>query len=274
MAGMISKWGSARLLQSEPILKIIDAIGELDALLAIAHFNERFADSSVWPEFIVGDRYRLEAKGLKAPCIQAAGSCVANDVILQGGRPLIITGPNSAGKSTLLSAITHNHILAQIGAKVIAEHFCSTIIDQVLYQGPESAALNAEGRFGMEMLETKRLFERASRKSLFVLDEVAGGTSTEESREIAQWIVHEGLVELGCGVLMVTHDHELARRLGTLGKVEPIKMDLEDEAPTYQAAPGVATSSRPDRVLNAIGFTREHMLEIVRRKQQAGSDIP
>jgi DNA mismatch repair protein MutS len=264
---MVVKRASAMLLSAEPLLKVLDAVGELDALLAIVRFNERNKAFNSWPELFEADRYHLEAEGMRAPVVHEQAHCVANSAVLTGGRPLIITGPNSAGKSTFINAVSHNQILAQIGAKVLATRFRVSVCDHFSYQGPDSVALSSEGRFGMEMLETKRSFERASAKSLVVLDEVAGGTATDESREIAEWIIHDGLRELGCGAVMVTHDHELARKLDVRGGVDCAMLTLEDEQPTYRVQPGIATSSRPDRVLRSIGFTREDMERILREKR-------
>jgi len=256
------------LLKTEPLLKVLDAVGELDSLLALVRFNERHQDCNTWPELFEGDRYHLQAEGLRAPFIHDRSNCVPNNVLLTGGRPLIITGSNSAGKSTFLNAVSHNQILAQIGTKVLATRFRASVCDHFSYQGPDSAALSSEGRFGMEMLETKKSFERSSPQSLVVLDEVAGGTATEESRDIAEWIIHEGLRELGCGAAMVTHDHELARRLHALGGVDCVKLELEDELPTYLVQSGIASSSRPDRVLKSIEFTRQDMKRMLQEKRK------
>jgi DNA mismatch repair protein MutS len=263
---LLEKRAREKFLETEPFLKVIDAIGELDALLALVRFNARHAEVNCWPKMTESTGYRLEAKDLRSPYIHTVGSCVPNDVSLLGGRPLILTGPNSAGKSTYLNAVSHNTLLAQIGAKVLASYFESSVFDHLTYQGPDSVALSAEGRFGMEMLETKASFLRATKKSLLFLDEVAGGTSTEESRDIAQWIIHEGLTGLGCGAIMVTHDHELTRRLHSLGSVDCLELELENEQPTYRARPGIASSSRPDRVLGSINFTREDMHRILAEK--------
>lgn len=145
--------------------------------------------------------------------LSARGRFVPNGCQLSaaGERMWLITGPNMAGKSTLLRQVALCTILAQMGAYVPARRAKVGMIDRVLSRvGASDNLARGESTFMVEMRETSQILRTATRRSLVILDEIGRGTSTFDGLAIA-WATGEYLSEVvGCRTLFATHYHELA----------------------------------------------------------------
>jgi DNA mismatch repair protein MutS len=144
--------------------------------------------------------------------ISARGKFVPNDVELDlwSERLWLVTGPNMAGKSTLLRQVALCAILAQRGSFVPARAARIGVVDRVLSRvGASDNLAGGESTFMVEMRETAEILRSATRRSLVILDEIGRGTSTFDGLSIA-WAVAEYLDEaIGCRALFATHYHEL-----------------------------------------------------------------
>jgi DNA mismatch repair protein MutS len=186
-------------------------IAELDVHAALAHVAHR--DGWCRPE--VDDSLRLDFRDLRHPVVEkhaAAGKFVPNDVALDadGTRLLVVTGPNMAGKSTVLRQTALGVILAQVGAFVPAARAQVGVVDRVYTRVGASDDLGGgRSTFMVEMRETAAILRGATRRSLVILDEVGRGTSTYDGLAIA-WAVAEHLAErIGCRAMFATHYQEL-----------------------------------------------------------------
>ncbi|MCU0538670.1 MAG: DNA mismatch repair protein MutS [Desulfobacterales bacterium] len=125
---------------------------------------------------------------------------------------LIITGPNMAGKSTVLRQTALLVIMAQMGGFVPARKAALGIVDRIFTRvGALDNLSQGQSTFMVEMQETANILNHATGRSLVVLDEIGRGTSTYDGLSIA-WAVAEYLHDLnGAGVktLFATHYHEL-----------------------------------------------------------------
>lgn len=137
---------------------------------------------------------------------------VPNDIMLDSEQQfLLITGPNMAGKSTLIRQAAHIVILAQMGSFVPAEHARIGIVDKVFTRvGASDNLAKGLSTFMVEMVETAFILRNSTDKSLVILDEIGRGTSTFDGMSIA-WAVAEYLHDLGAKTLFATHYHELAQ---------------------------------------------------------------
>jgi DNA mismatch repair protein MutS len=144
--------------------------------------------------------------------LAARGRFVPNDteLDLDAERLWLVTGPNMAGKSTLLRQVALVVVLAQMGSYVPARHARIGLVDRVLSRvGASDNLARGESTFMVEMRETAEILRGATRRSLVILDELGRGTSTFDGLAIA-WAVAEFLDEaIGCRALFATHYHEL-----------------------------------------------------------------
>jgi DNA mismatch repair protein MutS len=158
------------------------------------------------------------------PVVEAAagaGNYIPNDVTLSDtAKVLLITGPNMAGKSTVLRQTALIAILAQIGSFVPATRASIGLVDRVFCRvGATDNLSQGQSTFMVEMMETARILRQAGRRSLVILDEIGRGTATFDGLALA-WAVVEELAtrESGLGVrtLFATHYHELTALEGRL----------------------------------------------------------
>jgi len=164
---------------------------------------------------VVDDSEVLELSDSRHPVVErlaATGGFVPNDLRLdtECEQILIVTGPNMAGKSTLIRQAALCVILAQAGSFVPARAARIGLCDRVFTRvGAGDNLARGESTFLLEMRETAHILRHATRKSLIILDEIGRGTSTYDGVSIA-WAVAEHLHDVvGARTLFATHYHEL-----------------------------------------------------------------
>jgi DNA mismatch repair protein MutS len=125
---------------------------------------------------------------------------------------LIITGPNMAGKSTVLRQVALTILMAQMGSFVPARKASLPIVDKIFTRvGALDNLSQGQSTFMVEMQETANILRNATAHSLVILDEIGRGTSTYDGMSIA-WAVAEYLHDVdgqGVKTLFATHYHEL-----------------------------------------------------------------
>ncbi|WP_437310701.1 DNA mismatch repair protein MutS [Sorangium sp. So ce388] len=178
------------------------------ALADVAHRNDY-----VRPHVTSGEAIAI--RDGRHPVVErfaAAGHFVPNDtrLDLSGERLWLITGPNMAGKSTLMRQVALIVVLAQMGSYVPAREAEIGLVDRILSRvGASDNVARGESTFMVEMRETAEILRDATRRSLVILDEIGRGTSTYDGLAIA-WAVAEHLFDaIGCRALFATHYHEL-----------------------------------------------------------------
>ena len=125
---------------------------------------------------------------------------------------LIITGPNMAGKSTVLRQVALLVIMAQMGSFIPAQKASISVVDRIFTRvGALDNLSQGQSTFMVEMQETANILNNAGEHSLIIMDEIGRGTSTYDGLSIA-WAVVEYLHDLhntGVKTLFATHYHEL-----------------------------------------------------------------
>ncbi|MHB0898550.1 MAG: DNA mismatch repair protein MutS, partial [Spirochaetales bacterium] len=149
------------------------------------------------------------------PVVEAClplGAFVPNDLELDTARAgfALITGPNMAGKSTVLRQTALIALMAHIGSFVPAESAKIGLVDKIFCRvGAQDNLARGESTFLVEMHETAYILNTATIKSLVIMDEVGRGTGTLDGVSIA-WAVSEHLLDIvRCRTLFATHYHEL-----------------------------------------------------------------
>jgi len=187
-------------------------LARLDAWAALADVAER--ERYVRPE--VTSEFTLQLEGSRHPVVERMmprETFIPNDVTLdEGGRVALLTGPNMAGKSTLLRQVGLCVVLAQIGSFVPCRRARIGVVDRLFTRvGASDNLVRGQSTFMVEMSETSAILHAASGRSLVLLDEIGRGTSTYDGVAIA-WAVTECLHNtIGCKTIFATHYHELTQ---------------------------------------------------------------
>lgn len=231
----------ARALEYEAFLGLRRTVaGHLDRLQATAHALAALdvlaglADLAVEGGYVrprLQPEMAIEIRGGRHPVVESLTEerFVPNDVCLdEDARLLIVTGPNMAGKSTILRQTALIVLLAQMGSFVPAESARLGVVDRVFTRVGASDDL-ARGRstFMVEMTETANILRHATARSLVVLDEIGRGTSTFDGLSIA-WAVAEHLHDLAAPTLFATHYHELTDLARTLKGVANFNVAVKE----------------------------------------------
>jgi DNA mismatch repair protein MutS len=158
---------------------------------------------------------------------------VANDIAVgEGhGHVLLITGPNMAGKSTVMRQLAIAQVLFQMGSYVPAQEARLGVCDRLFTRiGSGDFLLRAQSTFMVEMLETAHILRNATPASLILVDELGRGTSTFDGLSLA-WSILEDLHDrVRARALFSTHYHEiLAVKEGREGIV-PMQMEVVEQA--------------------------------------------
>jgi DNA mismatch repair protein MutS len=219
-----------------------------------------------WTRPDIHEGLSLEIRAGRHPVVEAAagGDYIPNDLTLDDDRRvLLITGPNMAGKSTVLRQTAIIAVLAQIGSFVPAAYARVGLADRVFCRvGASDNLAMGQSTFMVEMSETARILRQAGRRSLVVLDEIGRGTSTFDGLALA-WAVAEALAkreEGGVRTLFATHYHELTRLEGELPGVRnyniAIKQWRGDIIFLRRLVPGPADRSYGIEVARLAGVPR------------------
>jgi DNA mismatch repair protein MutS len=142
---------------------------------------------------------------------------------------LIITGPNMSGKSSYLRQAGLIVLLAQIGSFVPAKRAVVGLVDNIFTRvGASDNITSGESTFLVEMHEAANIVNRATKRSLILLDEVGRGTSTFDGISIA-WALTEYLHEhIGARTLFATHYHELNELATLYPRIKNYKVDVRE----------------------------------------------
>ena len=187
-------------------------LAQLDAWAALADVAER--ERYVRPEVNAG--FTLQLEGSRHPVVErmmAREAFIPNDIALdEAGRVILLTGPNMAGKSTLLRQAGLCVVLAQMGSFVPCRRAIIGVVDRLFTRvGASDNLVRGQSTFMVEMSETSAILHGATVRSLVLLDEIGRGTSTYDGVAIA-WAVTECLHNsIGCKTIFATHYHELTQ---------------------------------------------------------------
>ena len=198
--------------QRERILHMADVIAHLDYWQSLAEVGRR----NGWcrPELDgSADIFIEEGRHPVVEAMIGAANFVPNNITLDARRRLcLLTGPNMAGKSTVLRQVAIICLLAQTGSMVPATRARLGLVDRLFSRvGASDNLAQGQSTFMVEMMETARILRQATKRSLVILDEIGRGTSTYDGVALA-WAVVEDLAARAHGevrTLFATHYHEL-----------------------------------------------------------------
>lgn len=146
---------------------------------------------------------------------------VFNDMAMEDGEFMIITGPNQGGKTTFLRAAGIAQVLMQAGAPVPASEFTSSISDIIYTHFPEEEDKDMKyGKLAEELARLREAFEQITDKSLILLNDSFATTTTKEGSDIAADIT-KALALISSRMIFVSHLFEYASTIDELNKELP-----------------------------------------------------
>ena len=208
---------------------IAGRLAQLDALASLAEVAAR--EGYVRPT--VDEGTDLEIVRGRHPVVERMmprEQFIPNDVTLTpDARMIILTGPNMAGKSTILRQIGLLVLMAQMGSYVPAASARVGIADRVFTRvGASDNLVRGQSTFMVEMSETSAILHTATARSLVLLDEIGRGTATWDGLSIA-WAVSEHLHEqVGCKTVFATHYHELTQLADEFASVRNYNVAVQE----------------------------------------------
>jgi DNA mismatch repair protein MutS len=237
-------------IQAERILRVARIVAYLDVLLAFSEAARKYHYAR--PK--IDNSLSLSIKGGRHPVLELEGDepFVPNDLNcdVENAQMLILTGPNMGGKSTYLRQNALIVIMAQVGAFVPASEAEIGLVDRIFTRVGASDNL-ARGRstFMVEMIETAKIMNTATRRSFVLLDEVGRGTATFDGLSIA-WSVAEYLVSeesRKARTLFATHYQELTKLESLYPEVKNYCVTVREGGKSiiffHRVMPGIANKS-------------------------------
>lgn len=249
------------LAQAAILLKLAQACSELDVISGLAWLS--LEESYCRPQIAEDNQLHLENS--RHPVVEqfVRGAFVANTIALNAEECLLLTGPNMAGKSTLMRQVALSVILAQMGSYVPASQAKLSLYDAVYTRiGASDQLSEGLSTFMVEMTETAQMLKSASRNSLLILDEVGRGTATFDGMCLAQAILEFILQKLRNHVLFATHYHELTSLDQSFGQIKNAHMKVLDKNGgqiefLHILVPGAAGKSYGVQVAELAGVPKE-----------------
>ncbi len=220
------------LAHAEAIAQAARFVARLDCLLALALVAAR--NDYVRPH--INRQGRIHIEEGRHPVIEkliVAERFVPNSIQMnmRDSQVLIITGPNMAGKSTILRQVALSLLMMQMGGFVPAASADLMIVDRIFTRVGALDNLSAgQSTFMVEMQETANILNNATEQSLIVMDEIGRGTSTFDGLSIA-WAVAEYLHDLhntGVMTLFATHYHELTELAKRKARVKNFNIAVKE----------------------------------------------
>lgn len=215
------------LNQASQLLVLAQDCSQLDVLTSLAWLS--LEEKYCRPQFSNHGELRLISS--RHPVVEQTvkTSFVPNDIELRPHSCLLLTGPNMAGKSTLMRQVALIALLAQMGSYVPCDEALLPVFDAIYTRiGASDQLSEGLSTFMVEMTETSAMLRNATENSLVILDEVGRGTSTFDGMCLAQSILEHLLSDVKAMTLFATHYHELTSLDQSFSKIINAHMTVAD----------------------------------------------
>ena len=191
---------------------------------------------------------QIDLKGCRHPVIESLlgrHAFVANDIGIDcQAKTMVITGPNMAGKSTIMRQVAIAAIMHQSGFFVPATQATLPIFDNIFTRIGASDNITAgQSTFMVEMTETSTILREASPTSLVIVDEIGRGTSTADGLALARAIL-ENLALIRCYCIFSTHFHELLPATSEIDGIKNMQTEVQQDGYfSHRLLPGSCSRS-------------------------------
>lgn len=246
-----------------PLQTFAKQIAHIDAMVALADVAVRYGMTR--PRIHHTNANQLTLQGLWHPMVATMQSTpfVRNDVSLSSESPfMLITGPNMAGKSTVMRSVALCIIMGQMGAYVPAQVAEFDLVDAIYTRiGATDRLAQGQSTFMVEMVETAEICQNATKQSLILLDEIGRGTSTFDGVSIAAAVTQYLVSHIQARTVFATHYHELTALSDQYPQIQNATMAIKEHNNTlvfsYQLLQGTAQKSYGVTVARMAGLPAE-----------------
>ena len=243
---------SARVAQrAAEVEAVVEATAAVDLALACAALSRRWRGARV----AVGDDVRL--LGARHPLLDAE-TAVPIDLDLDGLRAVVVSGPNTGGKTVALKTLGLGALLHQAGLRPPADAAALPVFDRVLADiGDQQSIAMSLSTFSGHLRNIVAILEAATAGSLVLLDELAAGTDPVEGSALAQALVAR-LAQQARLTVVTTHYAELKEWASSTPDVANAAtgFDPETQAPLYRIALGRPGISHALEIAERLGLDR------------------
>src|SRR5713101_2237605 len=245
---------------SGSLLATAETIAQLDSIFARGRFARDF-DAAI-PEFTAHSELRLQAARhpvLEDKLRRENRAIVPMSLALGGDeRVLVISGPNTGGKTVALKTTGIAVLSAQSGIPVAAQGAVLPLFDRVLVDIGDEQSIAADlSTFSAHMLNLKSMLQAATPQSLVLVDEMGTGTAPEEGAALAVALLDEFRAK-NCIVLATTHHDRLKTYASTTPGVVNAAVEFDDVnlRPTYRLMVGVPGGSSGIAIAQRLGLAK------------------
>ncbi|MCH8028819.1 MAG: DNA mismatch repair protein MutS [Candidatus Dadabacteria bacterium] len=258
-----------------------ELIGIMDVLCSFAEVSEVY--DYVRPD--VNNTGVIDLRESRHPVVERmelGERFVPNDIRLDldENQLLVITGPNMAGKSTVMRQLALIVIMAQLGCFVPARSGKIGLVDKIFTRvGASDDLARGQSTFMVEMVETAYILRHATKRSLVIFDEIGRGTSTFDGMSLA-WAVAEHIYKLGARTMFATHYHELAELGVSRKRIKNYNVYVKEEGGKIvflrTLVPGATSHSYGIQVARLAGVPDEVIKtakSILEKLEKAGRNI-
>jgi len=247
-------------LQSDlgPLRHAAQTIAELDSLFARARFGRDF--DCALPQF--NDSFELRLDFARHPVLEARLRAENRPIVpitlaLGGGETvLVISGPNTGGKTVALKTVGLGVFAAQSGIPVVAQFASLPLFDRVLADIGDEQSISADlSTFSAHVLNLRSMLDQVTPRSLVLVDEIGTGTAPEEGSALAVALLEE-FCQRRCLTLATTHHDRLkAWASSTPGVLNAaVEFDEVNLRPTYRLLVGVPGTSSGIEIARRLGL--------------------
>ncbi len=254
------------------ITRTVEGLAHLDLVFAKAHYA---AQLRATPPKLVDFQPRpdsrhpgctIKLEGARHPLLDPATVVPIDLVLDENTYILVITGPNTGGKTVALKTVGLLAMMAQCGLHIPANPDAQLSVFEGIFAdiGDEQSIEQSLSTFSAHMTNTIRILEQATPRSLIILDELGAGTDPTEGSALARAILLH-LLERGITTLVTTHHPELKafsqQQRGT--RNASVEFDLQTLRPTYRLIVGIPGRSNALAIAARLGLP-ESIIETAR----------